>query len=244
MADFTATYVAPVIRPSGSTFAQFQAGGLKGILENLIAANVAIAAPVAAPTGVAGGSGGTLPAGAYLAVFTYTDGWGETTASPESSAVTITSGQKITWTLPALPTGASGINLYMTAAAGASGSETLYDTGIVGTSYVTSKAKWAGKAVPPTNNITGLEGTRTASRLRSVSLSNSSDFVWGHFATTASNFVHGDPISFDEVRVDMLRGAAVMAMFAQVLSEAAALVAANPGSLPNGVGTSPLRTWP
>ncbi len=68
-------------------------------------------------------SGGTFPSwstpvfsapASYTAVYTWVSTAGvESTPSPASTAVAVVSGQAIAWTLPALASGMSGINLYM-----------------------------------------------------------------------------------------------------------------------------------
>ena len=80
---------------SGTTWAQFQAGGLAAQLERLIAAIVAIT-PTTAPTVAAtlssnaGGTvGGLLAPGVYYVNFTETNGIGETTISAESGPITV-----------------------------------------------------------------------------------------------------------------------------------------------------------
>jgi hypothetical protein len=85
--------VAPNILPSGTTFAQLQAGGVSGHLERLITANTGgsptptVAATLSSNAG--GTSGGLLPAGVYYVNFTEADGTGETTVSAESGPVTL-----------------------------------------------------------------------------------------------------------------------------------------------------------
>jgi hypothetical protein len=208
--------VAPNILPSGTTFAQLQAGGVSGQLERLITVNAptdpapTVAATLSANAG--GTSGGLLPAGVYYVNFTETNGIGETTPSAESGPITIaaqaaptgtptvvvsgsggtlpagvyfgkftyvetalngagvhgetTAGNEFTFTQVAtnqpaitindggLPAWASGRNLYLTAAAGASGSEVLAFTGITGTSYTVATNPSASAVTPPAANTT------------------------------------------------------------------------------------------
>ena len=72
------SYVSPNVLPSGTTFAQFQAGGSSGHLERLIAANAAgtsnptVAATVSANGG--GTFGGLLAPGNYYVNFTESNG--------------------------------------------------------------------------------------------------------------------------------------------------------------------------
>ncbi len=88
------SYVNPNIFSSGTTFAQFQAGGASGQLERLIAANAGqeanptVAATVSATGGGAAG-GANLPVGVYYVNFTETNGYGETLPSAEAGPVTV-----------------------------------------------------------------------------------------------------------------------------------------------------------
>jgi hypothetical protein len=87
------SYANPNVLPSGTSFAQFQAGGASGHLERLIAANSAAESnPTTAATvsATAGGTvGGLLAPGVYFVNFTETNGYGETTVSAESAPFTI-----------------------------------------------------------------------------------------------------------------------------------------------------------
>lgn len=70
-----------------------------------------LANPATGPTLTPGGSGGTLPAGAYLVGYTYVNSRGQTLMSPITSA-TVTLGQKITVSAVSLPSGATSINWF------------------------------------------------------------------------------------------------------------------------------------
>jgi hypothetical protein len=209
-------YANPNIIPSGTTFAQLQAGGASGHLERLIAANAASepnpstaatvsataggtvggllapgnyfinftetngygettlsveagpvtvapqAAPSGTPTVVVSGTGGTLPAGVYRGKFTYVDAnlnasnaFGETPAGTEFS-FTQTAGAQPVVTINdgGLPSWASGRNLYLTAAGGASNSEVLAFTAITGTTFTIATAPAASTITPPAANTT------------------------------------------------------------------------------------------
>ena len=117
-----------------------------------------VTTPTVNPTG--GGSvGGSLQAGTYYLKYTFINTAGETPASPESLQFTVSTGNIPTVTLPALPSGATGTNLYITAASGASGTETLYATGIVTTTYNLSAATTTSQPQPPTVNTTNALAT-------------------------------------------------------------------------------------
>lgn len=112
-----------------------------------------VAVPTINPIG-GGGSGGLLQAGTYFLKYTFVNAQGETTVSPESAQFTVVAGQIPQVTLPALPSGITSINLYLTAPNGASGSETKYATGIVATTANLSTAQSAGTAQPVGNTAT------------------------------------------------------------------------------------------
>lgn len=107
--------------------------------------------PGAAPGATAGGTGGTVPVGTYLVSYTFVNANGETTRSADATVV-VTSGQQITVTLPALPTGATGINVYMSTAGGSSSTETKQNGGTpVTTTTYTIASLTAGATFPTTN---------------------------------------------------------------------------------------------
>lgn len=120
------------------------------------------AAPTGTPTVVVSGSGGTLAAGIYFGTFTYVDSnlngagvHGETTAGTEFTFTqTGTDEPVITINDGGLPAWASGRNLYLTLAAGASGSEVLAATGITGTTYTITVPPAVSLIVPPVVNST------------------------------------------------------------------------------------------
>ncbi len=118
--------------------------------------------PTGAPTVVVSGSGGTLPAGVYRGKFTYVDSnlnapgaYGETTAGTEFS-FTQTSGAEPVVTINdgGLPSWASGRNLYLTAAGGATNTEVLAFTGISAATYTIATAPAASVVSPPSVNAT------------------------------------------------------------------------------------------
>ncbi len=87
--------------------------------------------------------GGSLPAGAYRVRWTNVDSGGkESAVSVESSAFTLGAGNTLVVTLPSLPAGITSRNIYLTAAGGASGSETLYATGNTTTTANLTSASW------------------------------------------------------------------------------------------------------
>jgi hypothetical protein len=94
-------------------------------------------------TGVAAGSGGSLPAGTYALAYTLVDSNGvESAQSPAWGGVSVGAGGRITVTFPALPAGAVARNLYVSPANIWPDAMPLYATGITSASYVMSSASW------------------------------------------------------------------------------------------------------
>lgn len=96
-------------------------------------------APTVSPTG-GGASGGSLAAGTYHIQYTFVGPFGETWgsashagATPVSFTIASTNIPRVT--LPALPAGATSIRVYLTLAGGAAGTEVLYASGVVATTY-------------------------------------------------------------------------------------------------------------
>jgi hypothetical protein len=251
------SYVAPSVTPSGTTFAQFQAGGASGHLERLIAAQGGTAAPTSAPTLAASGSGSMLAANTYYAVFTETNGFGETTPSPASLSQTVTSGQQLTVTFPALQAGNTARNAYLGLAS--TGPFSLYATGITASSLNCTVAAPANSFAvhPPTTSSTGLthvDANRNThpeplSFIRAVERDNESfGSLYRYLRTLIDDFNRGDPMTFGGV-VEKLRNAhVVFAMFNSLCSEMGTLIDANPGTLgttATGIGNRKgNRTWP
>jgi hypothetical protein len=251
------SYTPPSITPSGTTFAQFQAGGASGHLERLIAAQSASGtpAPVAAPTLAASGSGNALPANTYYVVITETNGFGETTPSPASIGQAVASGQQLTVTFPSLQPGNVARNVYLGTAS--TGPFTLYATGV-------TTATYNGTAAPPTNsyavrpptiNTTGLSyadangivNSMVYQLLRAAKDGNVED-LYRYLRTIIEEFNAGRAMTFPSV-VQKLRHAHVaIALLNQLCSEMGSLIDANPGHLTTltiGLGyPQGVRTWP
>lgn len=100
---------------------------------------------------VTGGAstGGNLPAGTYNAYYTYIEAASGIESNVGSSAVQFTSssGNIPELTLPTYPVWAASANIYLTAASGAAGTETLYATGITGTTTTLPNADWDNNTV-------------------------------------------------------------------------------------------------
>ncbi len=116
-----------------------------------------IAAPLQNPVvDVLGGgaTGGLLQAGTYYLKYTFTTAAGETTVSGESPQFTVAAAAIPTVTLQALPPGATGANIYLTAASGGTGTETLYASGVTETVYRLATAQATGAAMPGSSTAT------------------------------------------------------------------------------------------
>ncbi|WP_165221895.1 hypothetical protein [Aquisphaera insulae] len=240
------TYVAPVIQPSGTTFAQFQAGGYSLLIDNLIAANGAVANPTVSATVSVGGTGGTLAAGTYQVAYSFRDAFGETLVGGQSATFTITAGQIATVTLPAVPVGADEIWLYVSAAGNPTGPLSLYATGITATTFAMSLAAGSDpSASVPTANTTG--AASVADKIRSYR-GSSGDQVIKSYSAFLSTLLRGSAILRKEGRLAAQQWAAIFALWAQAAKEAASLVLLNPGTLaykylPVGHPVT-VRSWP
>jgi hypothetical protein len=251
------SYTAPSITASGLTFAGWQAKGLAGHLEALIAAQAATSAPTSAPTTAQSGSGNTLAAGTYYVKITETNGIGETTASPESAQATVTSGQKMTVTFPALKSGNTARNVYVTPINGASSTEVLYATGVTTATFdCTVPVPANSYAVkPPTVNTTGLTYTDGNGNVHNEVLSFLRAAEHGTFEDVLKwlgqlfrDFNRGNPIPFSSAIQKLRHAHTALAILGTMCSEAGTLIDANPGTLGSvttGIGNQRAnRTWP
>jgi hypothetical protein len=111
--------------------------------------------PAVAPTvNTTGGTAtsGLLQAGNYLLKYTDVTATGETLPSPESASFTVAAGNAPRVTMPAVPAGVTSRKIYLTAAGGATNTETLYATQATpGTTFDLLAAQAAGAAVPSSN---------------------------------------------------------------------------------------------
>jgi hypothetical protein len=211
-------------------------GGVSTVLKLLVAANPPQSNPTVQATVSAtggGSSGGFLPAGNYFASYTFYDGVGETTTgSSQSASFTVATGNIPQVTLPALPTGASGINLYLTEAGGAAGTETLYATGITATTFNASYGAGSDTSMPkpPTVNGTGavnLEGEI----LFGDTLPQRASLLWLRYSSIVFNYVSGYPVTLWGERMLLGRIDYTLAMQKEASKEIINLIVATPGNL-------------
>lgn len=249
-------YIAPTIKPSGTTFAQFQAAGATGQLERLIAANFSGTSAPTAPTvnATGGGTGGSLAAGTYYVRVTETNGIGETLPSTEAT-FTIGAGNIPELTFAALQSGNTARNVYVGTASGA---ETLYATGITASTYNLSAAQPTNSfaVAPPTANSTGLvsvdsnaaiTGNAKMQALRACERTKLQS-VWDGLANTIDQFNRGEPGSFASMVAKLRDAHTVFAMMAQLCDEMGTLIDTNPGTfhnVPTSIGgMKTVRQWP
>ncbi len=113
-----------------------------------------------APAGfavAATGSGSALATGTYLCSYTVQSAAGESVRSADV-AVSVSAGQVLAVTLPAVPANATSLNVYVSTANGASGTETRQNTAPITGTALTLGSLTAGAAPPTTNTgtVTGL----------------------------------------------------------------------------------------
>lgn len=242
------SYQPPVLPPSGTTFAQFQQGGISAMLDRLLGllqAAGATLAPTTAPTLSMAVASSTLPAATYFAVFTESNGIGETTASPVSLGVAVTLGETLTLTFPALQSG----NVSRSAYLGTSGTGpfSLATRGITAGSVTYSAPLPVGGGPPPGVNSTDAISRTKISNLRAAKTGNL-QYVFKNLSTFAAEWNSGRPIASEDTGIKIADAHIVWLALAQICQEAGVLMDANPGTLttkPTAINSNmPVRTWP
>lgn len=255
------SYTAPTVVASGTTFAQFQAGGASGHLEKLITAQAATAAPTVAHTWTengGGSSGGSLAAGTYYSVVTESNGFGETTKGPESTQITVIATHIPRITFQALKSGNTSRNVYIGAVNGSAGGPyILYATGITASTYDMPAAAPTNSftMAPPTVNTTGftyvdsnhITHNKRLELLRACKDGNFED-VYRYLGQVVRDFNRGNPMSFGGSIARLRDAHAVFALLGTLCSEMGTLIDANAGTLgntTNQIGNAGRkRTWP
>jgi hypothetical protein len=250
------SYTAPTVVASGTTFAQFQAGGASGHLENLIAAQAATAAPTVAATLSETGSGGTLPTATYYCVVTESNGFGETTASPASTGQAITLGQNLVVTFQSLKSGnvsrntyigTSSTGLFTLAGSGTTASTLTISAPLPANSYAVNPPTVNTTGLTATNSTTGVVDNKSLELLRSVKDGNL-ETVYQYLRQAVYDFNHGIPITFNGTVAKLRHAHVVFAMLSTLCSEMGTLVDANAGTLGNSTNiignATRKRTWP
>jgi hypothetical protein len=258
-------FTNPSLALPSLTFAQFQAAGAPGLIESFITANQGgTSNPTAAMTVTAtggGSSGGLLAAGTYYLTFCECSGYGLTLATTsESGPLVVAAGDIPEVTVfPALQTGNVSRWLFLSPAGGASGSETLYATGITASTFSLSYAaptNGFATVVPPTVNSTpfsyfdpALNATinTTLSYLRAAKAGRL-ESVWADYRQFVSDFNRGDPAPTLSVYLRLMRFSGIFALLAAVAEYSGSQVDTNPGTVrPSTVGNGISllrRSWP
>jgi hypothetical protein len=246
MAQFTA--VAPAITTSGTTWAQLKTGGVELLLNNLVTANPALANPTVQATAASSVATGGLTAGTYYVSYSFVDAYGETLTGGESAQFTA-SGLTQLWTvtLPALPTYAKQINLYVTNANGASGTETLYATGITTTTFAMLPAQPTDQSTESAPSVNDTGAASHIYRLYALCTRSSTELIHERLVEDVSNLLSGYPIQLREVFRGPNSWWGIMATWTQVLKEVHTLVVANYPNATLSTGVTgigfPVRGW-
>ena len=158
---FGSFFVSPSVTSNMVTWVNSQGGRVK-MDAVCVAPYIDIASdsrsPIAAASVTVGGSGGSLSAGTYYVYYTWVDalsGIESDVGASRASFTIASSGQVPKVTLPSFPSWGTGTtNIYLTAANGASGTETLYATGITSTTVNLTSGTWvSGSTSPPAYNL-------------------------------------------------------------------------------------------
>lgn len=249
-------YTSPSVTASGVTWAQLQTKGVAGHLAALLAAQPQPGTPNSAPTVAAtatatggGASGGLLAAGTYYFVVTETNGFGETTAGPESAQLTVASTNIPRVTFQTLKSGNTARNLYVGAVNGASGGPyTLYARGITAGTYDMAVAMPTDSSAvaPPTANTTAL----SAKQIELIRAAYNGDFrrAIQHADDVLRDFLRGDPTNHASTLKHWKEFHAATALLNTLASEIGTLLVANPGTIAAGSVVGGLyppqrRTW-
>ena len=113
-------------------------------------------APITPKVNVVGGNayGGNLLPGTYYLYYTFTYAGGvQSTVSPASPNFTVTPGNIPQVSLPTLPPGATGYDIYLSDPVANAGSATLYASGVTTTTYDLAHNALAGATIPPALNF-------------------------------------------------------------------------------------------
>jgi hypothetical protein len=247
-------YTSPTITTSGATFANLQSDGLSGVLELLITAQAATAAPSGAVTLSETGSGGTLPTATYYVVSTETNGIGETTAGPQASQA-ITFGQKLVITPPALQTGNTARNYFIGTTSG--GPYSMASTGQTASATTISATLPANSYAvkPPTINSTGFTYTDALGNVVNVPLvllrgakDGNLEDTYRYASNVTRKFLQGEPSTFSGVMMKFRHAHTVIASLNQLMTDVGTLLDANAGTMHSenvGPGLQvPYRSWP
>lgn len=254
-------YSTPSVTTSSAAFTQLQAGGLSGVLELLVTANkTARSNPVTAATVSAAGvsnAGGSLAAGGYIFNFTESNGVGETAVSTDSAAMTVATAGIPLITFPALQTGNTSRNAYLSAANGATGTKVLYATGVTTITMALSAAAPTNSfaAAPPTVNTTGYTYTDTNGNVHNEVIdfvrafkSNNGQKAYTALRKVVEDYLRGDPTPYRASMMRFRQAATTFHLMAKACDDIGTLMDSNAGSLTTAAtgtgGRIGIRTFP
>ena len=180
-----------------------------------------------------------------------------TTAAPTINTAS-TNIPKIT-AFPALQTGNTARNIYLSPAGGGSGSELLYATGVTASTFtfaMLAPSNSLAVAAPKVNttgftykDMNGNIVNFPLADIRSAERGNL-QVVYNNAATTLDAWLRGDPMSSSAIITKLRHAHVAFAVIAQAFADAGTLIDANAGtirpSLTGNTGTMPSkkRTWP
>jgi hypothetical protein len=217
------------LNPSGTTWSQYKSGGLKIVLDNLIAANPPLLNPSIAATVASSSAASTLPVqNGYQVSYSWVDTLGETLAGGTSAPFNqVDNAHLNTVTIPALPSGAQCANLYLLNPA--TGTTSIYATGVTSTTFALSYplvVDVPGPILPPANT-TGATGDANLQFLCSIILGSKSELAFEQLVENLSNYLSGYPIEWRECARQHNRWTGIFAYWYQCLAEIEALFFAN-----------------
>jgi hypothetical protein len=217
------------LTPSGTTWAQYKAGGLKSVLDNLVAANPPIANPSTAATVAQTAAASALPVtNGYTVSYSWVDTLGETLAGGTSATFNQPDASHLnTVSIPSLPSGVQCANLYLFNPA--TGNTSIYATGITTTSFPLSYPlvpDVPGPILPPANT-TGATGDSNLEMLYAVIRSQKTGLAIEQLSENLSNYLSGYSIEWRECARQHNRWTGILAYWYQCLSEIEALFFAN-----------------
>lgn len=243
-------YQTIVLPASGTSFTQFQAGGIAAMIERLITVIAGITptlAPSAAPTLSETGSGGTLPNGTYYAINEESNGIGFTTASAASTGQAITLGQNLVITPAALQTNNVSRRYFVSAVSNAGPWTMVAQGSTASTLTVSAPLPTNSSGISPQLTNTTALSVEKISELRSAGTGNL-ETTFQKLRQLTRNFNQGNPIAFDELQNKLMDTQLTFAALAQCCAEAGVLIDANPGTFGTVASLlnapTPVRTWP
>lgn len=230
------TVVATAIASSGTTWAQLKSGSIKTIMDNLVAANPAKANPTTTATVVAtggGASGGSLNTSGssqnFYFSYSFVDAFGETLIGGRSTVTAVGNTNIPRVTLPSLPTNVNSINLYVTPANAAAGTEYLYATGITSTTFDCSYAL-PTDSLPNQPQVNDTGAAAHTATLYSFFDPNG-DIHLMKLIQFCTSYLQGDPMDRREHFLRSVKNEGIARCWLQLFTEFRTLMVANQGTV-------------